>query len=141
MGHNNVLNSQTIDKIKNKYKSKFALWYEDHLIKGGPNAVSNLKLIEENNELIDQYFVTTYPSSIKTIIPKNKLNFMPIPSDYNIENLDIFTGSGPEFSQLFKLRGLPTTILIDRNGFEVGRIVGYIDFNDQSLLDWLAKNL
>ena len=58
-----------------------------------------------------------------------------------IKNLDIFTGSGPEFSQIFKLRGLPTTILIDRNGFEVGRIVGYIDFNDQSLLDWLPKIL
>ena len=58
-----------------------------------------------------------------------------------IKNLDIFTGSGPEFSQIFKLRGLPTTILIDQNGFEVGRIVGYIDFNDQSLLDWLPKIL
>ena len=61
--------------------------------------------------------------------------------EIKIKNLDIFTGSGPEFSQLFKLRGLPTTILIDRNGFEIGRIVGYIDFNDQSLLDWLPKNL
>ena len=62
-------------------------------------------------------------------------------NELNIINLEIFTGSGPEFSQLFKLRGLPTTILIDRNGFEIGRIVGYIDFNDQSLLDWLSKNL
>ena len=61
--------------------------------------------------------------------------------EFKIKNLEIFTGSGPEFSQLFKIRGLPTTILIDRNGFEVGRIVGYIDFNDQSLLDWLSKNL
>ena len=61
--------------------------------------------------------------------------------EIKIKNLDIFTGSGPEFSQMFKLRGLPTTILIDRNGFEVGRIVGYIDFNDQSLLDWLPKIL
>ncbi len=58
-----------------------------------------------------------------------------------IKNLEIFTGSGPEFSQLFKIRGLPTTILIDKNGFEVGRIVGYIDFNDQLLLEWLSKNL
>ena len=61
--------------------------------------------------------------------------------EFQIKNLEIFTGSGPEFSQKFKLRGLPTTILIDRNGFEVGRIVGYIDFSDQSLLDWLTKNL
>ena len=61
--------------------------------------------------------------------------------EFQIKNLEIFTGSGPEFSQKFKLRGLPTTILIDRNGFEVGRIVGYVDFSDQSLLDWLTKNL
>ena len=39
-----------------------------------------------------------------------------------IENLEIFIGSGPQFSQLFKLRGLPTTILIDKNGFEIGNI-------------------
>ena len=58
-----------------------------------------------------------------------------------IKNLQVFTGSGPEFSKLFKLRGLPTTILIDRKGFEVARIVGYIDFEDKSLLDWLSKNL
>ena len=62
-------------------------------------------------------------------------------NELNIINLEIFTGSGPEFSQLFKLRGLPTTILIDRNGFEVGRIVGYIDFDDQSLIDWISKKL
>ncbi|MDA9723117.1 TlpA family protein disulfide reductase [Candidatus Pelagibacter sp.] len=61
--------------------------------------------------------------------------------EYKIRNLEIFTGSGPDFSQLFKLRGLPTTILIDRNGFEVGRIVGYVDFGDQNLLDWIIKNL
>ena len=58
-----------------------------------------------------------------------------------IKNLEIYTGSGFEFSQLFKIRGLPTTILIDRNGFEIGRIVGYIDFSDKSLHDWLIKNL
>ena len=44
LGHNNVLDFNTIDKIKTKFKSKFALWYEDHLIKGGPNA-QNLSLI------------------------------------------------------------------------------------------------
>ena len=58
-----------------------------------------------------------------------------------IKNLEIYAGSGSEFSQLFKIRGLPTTILIDRNGFEIGRIVGYIDFHDQTLLNWLSKNL
>ena len=36
--------------------------------------------------------------------------------DYNINNLEIFFGSGREFSEKFKIRGLPTTILIDKNG-------------------------
>ena len=78
---------------------------------------------------------------LKHPLKKSGINYEQIISEIKINNLDIFTGSGPEFSQLFKLRGLPTTILIDRNGFEVGRIVGYIDFNDQSLLDWLPKIL
>ena len=90
LGHNNILDSNTIEKIKSKCNSKFALWYEDHLIKGGPNAENNLSLIEKNQDLIDQYFVTTHPNPIKTRIPKNKMNFMPIPADKNIENLEIY---------------------------------------------------
>ena len=48
LGHNNILDSNTIDNIKTKFKTKCALWYEDHLIKGGPNAQNNLNLIEKN---------------------------------------------------------------------------------------------
>jgi glycosyltransferase involved in cell wall biosynthesis len=90
LGHNNILNQSTIEKIKNKFNTKFALWYEDHLIKGGPNAENNLKLIEKNQEIIDKYFVTTHPKPIITTIPKSKLHFMPIPADKNIENLEIY---------------------------------------------------
>ena len=61
--------------------------------------------------------------------------------DVNIRNLEIFSGSGQEFSEKFKIRGLPTTILIDKNGYEFARIVGYIDFENKSFLDWLNNNL
>ena len=47
-------------------------------------------MIEKNRDLIDQYFVTTHPDPIKTKIPKTKMNFMPIPADQNIENLEIY---------------------------------------------------
>ena len=100
LGHNNILTPTTIEKIKHKHKSKIALWYEDHLIKGGPNAESNLRLIEKNKNLIDNYFVTTHPSPIKTTIPKKKLNFMPIPADKNIENLEIYN-SNYRYKDLF----------------------------------------
>jgi len=100
LGHNNILSRQSIEKIKNKHKTKFALWYEDHLIKGGPNAENNLNLIEKNEELIDQYFVTTHPNPIKTKIPKSKMNFMPIPADKNIENLEIYNSTN-RYKDLF----------------------------------------
>ena len=68
------------------------MWYEDALgHRGkGPNWKKNLNLIEKNNELIDSYFVTTHPDEIKTNILKNKLNYLPIPVDENIENLKVF---------------------------------------------------
>ena len=100
LGHNNILNKNTIEKIKDTHNSKFALWYKDHLIKGGPNAENNLKLIEKNEDLIDKYFVTTHPNPIKTKIPKNKMNFMPIPADKNIENLEIYN-SNNRYKDLF----------------------------------------
>ena len=58
-----------------------------------------------------------------------------------INNLKIFSGSGEKFSEKFKIRGLPTTILIDKNGYEFARIVGYIDFENKPFLNWLKNNL
>jgi len=86
LGHNNSLSRETITKIKTKYDTKFALWYEDHVIKGDPNFRKNLDLIELNHDIIDQYFITTAPEIIKTKIPFSKINFLPIPVDPNIES-------------------------------------------------------
>ena len=89
LGHNNILKGNTLEKIK-KNKSKVALWYEDHVANYGPNWRNNLALIEKNNDLIDNYFITTHPSAIKSKIHKKKLNYLPIPVDPNIENLKIY---------------------------------------------------
>ena len=80
--------------------TKVALWYEDHLIKGGPSYLNNLNLLEKNRDLIDQYFVTTFPKSITTRISQNKLNYIPIPADKNIENLQIYK-SNNRYKDLF----------------------------------------
>ena len=85
-GHNNSLSRSSITSIKEKFRIKIALWYEDHVMKGDPSYRKNLDLIEKNNDLIDNYFITTSPDIIKTKISKNKINFLPIPVDPNIEN-------------------------------------------------------
>jgi glycosyltransferase involved in cell wall biosynthesis len=100
LGHNNVLSEKTISKIKSYKKTKIALWYEDHLIKGGPNYVNNVNLIEKNADLIDQYFLTSSPSLVNTKIKKSKLNYMPIPADKNIENLEIYNSTN-RYKDLF----------------------------------------
>ncbi len=89
LGHNNILKNETL-KIFKKEQKKIALWYEDHVADYGPNWKSNLSLIEKNNEFIDKYFITTHPSVIKTKIMRNKLHYLPIPVDENIENLKIY---------------------------------------------------
>lgn len=84
LGHNNILSRTCLEKIK-KNNCKIAIWYEDHVIEGDPNFQNNLDLLEKNNDLIDQYFITTSPDIIKTKISMKKLNYLPIPVDPNIE--------------------------------------------------------
>ena len=85
-GHNNPLLRSSILSLKEKFRTKIALWYEDHVMKGDPSFRKNLDLIEKNNDLIDNYFITTSPDIIRTKINQNKINFLPIPVDPNIEN-------------------------------------------------------
>ncbi len=102
LGHNNFLSRNVIEKTKKRHNYKLCLWYEDALgYRGkGPNWSENLKLIEKNNDLVDTYFTTTHPDEIKTEIKKDKLNFLPIPVDENIENLELFK-KNEKFKDLF----------------------------------------
>ena len=89
-GHNNILKRSSLILLKKKLNCKFAIWYEDHVMKGDPNYRKNLSLLEKNHDLIDEYFITTSPDIIKTLIPTSKLNFLPIPVDQNIEGYDFY---------------------------------------------------
>ncbi len=95
-------------------------------------SLNKLKML---NDFID---VDIIPINIGGDTKEKSVKFF---KDININNLDIFSGSGEEFSEKFKIRGLPTTILIDKNGYEFARIVGYIDFENEPFLDWLINNL
>ena len=61
--------------------------------------------------------------------------------DLNINNLEIFYGSRLDLAKEFKLRGIPTTIFIDKEGFEFARVIGFIDFENKAFLDWLINHL
>ena len=59
--------------------------------------------------------------------------------DLLIDQLKIFIGDGAEIAKNLKLRGLPTTLFIDKDGYEFARIVGSIDFNSNEFLNWLNE--
>ena len=59
--------------------------------------------------------------------------------ELNIKNLQFFSASGGIIAKKLNVRGLPTTILIDKNGYEFARIIGYIDFDNKTLLNWLIN--
>ena len=61
--------------------------------------------------------------------------------ELNIINLEIFYGSSLDLAKKFKLRGIPTTIFIDKKGNEFARAIGYIDFENKSFLNWLSDYL
>ncbi len=59
--------------------------------------------------------------------------------DLNIKKLEIFFDQKLNFVKEFKLRGLPTTILINKKGEEFARILGSINFEDKKFVKWLSK--
>ena len=57
--------------------------------------------------------------------------------DLNIKNFDPYFDAPTTLAKTFTLRGVPTSILIDKNGKEFARIMCSIDFNDQIFINWL----
>ena len=58
--------------------------------------------------------------------------------ELNIDNLDIYFDPSVTLAKKFKLRGVPTSILLNKNGEEFARIIGSIDFQDKKFIEWLS---
>jgi thiol-disulfide isomerase/thioredoxin len=69
----------------------------------------------------------------------NQLKTKKFYNDLNIKKLKIFFDSELNFVKEFKLRGVPTSVLINKNGEEFARIIGEVNFLDENFLKWLLK--
>tara|TARA_B100001057_G_scaffold346051_1_gene347234 strand:- start:261 stop:770 length:510 start_codon:yes stop_codon:yes gene_type:complete len=56
-----------------------------------------------------------------------------------IENLNLYFDSPVTLAKKFQLRGIPTSILLDKNGYEFARIIGSIDFENKDFVKWLSN--
>ena len=55
----------------------------------------------------------------------------------NIKNFEPYFDAPISLAKIFSLRGVPTSIFINKNGEEFARIIGFIDFDDKKFIDWL----
>ena len=59
--------------------------------------------------------------------------------DLNIRNIQTYYDSPSTLAKTFSLRGIPTSILFDKNGNEFARIIGSINFEDDNFVSWIKK--
>ena len=59
--------------------------------------------------------------------------------DLNIKNIKLYFDPPTTLAKTFSLRGVPTSILINKEGQEFARVMGSIDFEDKNFIDWIKK--
>ncbi len=70
---------------------------------------------------------------------ENQLKSENFFKEMDIKNLNIYYDSSIELPNKLSLRGVPTTILVNKNGEEFARILGAVDFKNKELISWLNK--
>ncbi len=76
-----------------------------------------------------------FPINIGKDNLEKSLNFL---ENLNIKNLEIYFDSPITLAKKLKLRGVPTSILVNKDGFEFARIIGSIDFENENFVKWLS---
>ena len=59
--------------------------------------------------------------------------------ELEIKNLELYFDPPTTLAKKFRLRGIPTSILFNKDGFEFARIIGSIDFEDEKFIEWLSN--
>ena len=55
----------------------------------------------------------------------------------NVKNLNIYFDNPETLAKALALRGVPTTVLFNKEGKEFARIIGSIDFGDKEFINWI----
>ena len=67
----------------------------------------------------------------------NKVNKFFI--EFDIKNFEPYFDPPKTLAKKFSLRGIPTSIFINKEGQEFARVIGSINFEDKSFINWLKK--
>ena len=156
----NVVNSKELNNLKN------LVIYDDQKkiseISFKNEVDKTVSLSEYKNKLLILNFWATWCEPCKEEMPslqnlQNNPNFknlkiLPINigqedknsikkffSDVKINSFEIFYDSDVKLVKKFSLRGIPTSILINKDGYEFAKIIGSIDFENPKFVSWLLN--
>ena len=93
----------------------------------------SLDLLLENKDLNN---LKIFPINVGQDKTKKVSKFF---NDLKIKNLKIYYDNSTTLAKKFRLRGLPTSILFNKNGEEFARIIGLINFEDEEFIKWLSN--
>ena len=93
----------------------------------------SLDLLKKNDKLDN---LKIFPINVGKDNLEKSLKFF---EDLKIKNLNVYFDSPNTLAKKLGLRGIPTTILINKNGLEFARIIGSIDFENENFINWLSS--
>ncbi len=93
----------------------------------------SLDLLQSNKNLNN---LQIFPINVGQDNEKKAKDFF---EELDIKTLNIYFDTTITLAKKFQLRGIPTTILINKDGYEFARIIGSIDFESQKFIQWLSK--
>ena len=156
----NIVDSKELNSLKNLviYKDKKKI--SEISFKNGED--KNVLLSKYKNKLLILNFWATWCEPCKEEMPslqnlQNNSNFknltiLPINigqedknsikkffSDLKINSFERFYDSDVKLAKKFSLRGIPTSILINKDGYEFAKIIGSINFEDPKFVNWLLN--
>ena len=71
---------------------------------------------------------------------KNQKKIEKFLTDLNIKNLSIFYDPDLKLVKLLTIRGLPTSVILNKDRKEIARAIGEIDFSNTDFISWLLNN-
>ena len=149
-----------IPKIKNLVINKQLKTYDNIIFLDANEKI--IKLSDYKGNLILLNFWATWCDPCKEEMPSldalkknpelNNIKIFPINigkdnfkksekffKDLNIENLDIYFDNPKTLAKNFGLRGIPTTILFNKDNKEFARVIGSINFEDVEFIQWIKN--
>ena len=70
---------------------------------------------------------------------KNEKKTKKFFKDLKIKNLSIFYDPDLKLVKLFTIRGVPTSVILNKDRKEIARIIGDIDFSNTDFINWLLN--